>query len=100
MMAVDAIAAPITYGFRVEAKTGGLAGITADGSMSFDDSMIPIGGGIVRGGPRLTELDFFWDGIPYDETAANTGGLVFDSAGVLIEALFGTACGDAYCIRR
>lgn len=95
--AVASGATPITYGFHVLATTGSLAGVTSDGAISFDDSIIPVGGGIVRGGPRLADLDFSWAGIRYDETTANTGSLVFDRTGSLIEALFGDDCADGYC---
>lgn len=96
-IASAASASILTYQFHVEAATGLLAGTPASGHFAFDSTIIPTGGGIVRGGPRLIDLDFTWDGVAYDETTANTGGLVFDGGGRLIEALFGPSCGDAHC---
>ena len=90
-------AAPITYGFEVSATTGPLAGTTAVGRLSFDDSIIPAGGGTVLAVGLLSDLDFTWNGIAYDESTANTGALTFAVAGDLTQAFFGTNCAPGQC---
>jgi hypothetical protein len=87
----------MTYGFEVTATSGPLNGTTESGMFSFDDSIIPGGGGILNTAGLLSDLDFSWNGITYDETTANTGGLGFDAAGDLNLALFGTDCGGGVC---
>jgi hypothetical protein len=86
----------ITYNFSVTATTGPLTGITAHGTFAYDSSSIVPGGDIGATG-LLTALRFTWDGISYNETTANTGGLDFDAAGNLGLALFGTNCGPGFC---
>jgi hypothetical protein len=92
----QAIAEPITYDFSVSPTTGPLAGVTANGSFTYDSSSIVLGGGNFATG-LLTSLSFTWDGITYDQTTANTGDLYFDGTGNLIGALFGTKCFPATC---
>jgi hypothetical protein len=95
---VGANAAPITYDFAVNGgPTGPLAGVTASGHFTFDDSVIPPGGGPVNQVGLLTNLDFTWNGIAYDETTANTGTLAFGPTGVLTAFAFGTNCTAASC---
>lgn len=95
---IMATAMPVTYDFTVNGGASGpLAGVSSAGFFSFDDSIIPAGGGIVGQDDLLTDLAFTWNGLTYDETNANTGGLVFDADGVLTNALFGTHCGFGGC---
>jgi hypothetical protein len=85
-------ATPISLLFLVEATSGPLAGTRETGTFTFDDSIIPVGGGLVFGTDLLTDLDFTWGGITYDETTATTGFLRFDFVGSLISAHFGSDC--------
>jgi hypothetical protein len=89
-------AAPLNHAFSVTATSGPLAGVTASGTFSYDSSTVVPGGENLHTG-LLTALDFTWNGILYDETTANTGGLFFDAAGDLIRALFGTNCSTGLC---
>ena len=87
-----------TYEFIVNGgDLGPLAGVTASGSFSFDDSIVPPGGGDVDLASLLSDLAFTWDGISYDETTANTGGLTFDASGALTSGFFGTDCDAGTC---
>lgn len=95
-MAANAI--PITYDFTVHATSGQLAGVTSSGFFTYDDSIVPPGGGDVLQVGLLTDLAFTWSGVAYDETTANTGGLTFDSSGTLTHWLFGTNCNAAACV--
>lgn len=91
-------AAPITYDFSVTATTGPLAGATSSGTFTFDSSIIPAGGGTVNQTGLLTDLNFTWNGIVYDETTANTGGLTFAANGSLSSELFGNHCFAGGCL--
>ena len=86
-----AISDPITYDFTVTAIDGPLAGDVSDGSFTFNSSIVPRGPGILTG-PLLTSLSFTWDGITYNSSTANTGGLGFDGGGNLASVLFGDFC--------
>jgi hypothetical protein len=91
-------AALVTYSFTVNGGPDGpLAGVSSDGFLSFDDSIIPAGGGAVDGDDLLTDLEFTWDGVAYDETTANTGWLEFGPNGRLQLAVFGTKCDAGSC---
>ena len=88
----------VTYEFIVNGgDIGPLAGVTASGLFSFDDSIVPPGGGDVNSAGLLSDLAFTWDGISYDETTANTGFLWFDASGALTSAMFGTDCAAGAC---
>ena len=89
LMAVSAKAMPMTYDFTVTATGGPLAGVTASGTFTFSDTIIPVGGGEVDGDNLLTNLTFTWDSIAYNQTTANTGFLVFDAAANLSVFAFG-----------
>jgi len=93
---VAARGTPIIYDFTVTAINGPLAGETSSGTFAFDSSTVVPGGSIAQVG-LLTDLDFVWDGIAYDETTANTGRLDFDNAGNLALAVFGTDCSAGPC---
>jgi hypothetical protein len=92
-----AMASTITYDFTVTASTGPLAGDTANGSFSFNSSVIPAGGGEVDGLGLLTSLTFKWDGIAYNASNANTGFLDFNASGALIDACFGNNASPGVC---
>jgi hypothetical protein len=82
----------VTYGFEVIEEDGPLAGTTAIGVFSFEDSIVPSGGGTLEQAGLITDLDFTWDGVQHTEATANTGFLGFDASGALIQAGFGTTC--------
>jgi hypothetical protein len=97
LLPCSAMADPITYSFQVMATTGPLAGSVANGTFSFDDSIIPpAGGGVFQAG-LLTNLDFTWNGIAYTEATANTGALVFNAQGDLTDFCFGTNAAAGTC---
>jgi len=94
-----------TYDFTVTLPnfpdSGPLAGTVAAGSLSFDESLIPVSGfGSVNGPGLLTHFSFSWNGIAYDETTANTGSLGFGGwpflgvakPGELTSYVFGNDC--------
>ena len=98
-------ATPLTYDFTVTIPPGSafgpLAGVVAPGTLSFDNSLIPASGfGSVGGPGLLSDLSFSWNGITYDETTANTGGLGFGGfpflgaaqPGELTSFVFGNDC--------
>ena len=89
-------AAPITYRFTVGATDGPLTGVTSVGTFTFDSASITPGASNSATG-LLTDLDFTWNGITYDESIANTGLLQFDGAGELTVALFGNDCVAGEC---
>jgi hypothetical protein len=95
-----ALAGPVayvTYPFTVTATNGPLAGDTATGSFTYDTSVIPPGGGYVSATGLLTALSFTWDGIAYNASTANTGGLDFYSSGQLQYENFGDSCTVGSC---
>ncbi|HEX6998975.1 MAG TPA: hypothetical protein VF322_12610 [Gammaproteobacteria bacterium] len=94
---LTAQAIPITYDFSVTATAGPLAGTTATGFFTFDDAIIPPGGGTVEAANLLTDLAFTWNGIAYDETTANTGLFTFAATGDPLEVAFGTTCVPGLC---
>jgi len=89
LTAVPVQAMPVSYDFEVTVTSGPLNGTTAPGIFTFNDAIIPVGGGLVRGDHLLTQLNFTWHDIAYDETTANTGALGFDAGGNLNFILFG-----------
>ena len=58
-----------TYDFTVTADTGPLSGDVANGSFSFNTSIIPRGGGGLPESGLLTDLSFTWNGVTYNEDA-------------------------------
>ena len=91
-MVVPAQATLMSYEFAVTATSGPLAGTAADGTFAFDDSIIPSGGGLVNNG--ITDLNFTWHGIAYNETNLALNLLDFDATGNLDAEFFGTfPCG-------
>ena len=95
---MTADAALVTYRFTVSGGPDGpLAGVSSQGFLTFDDSIIPAGGGDVDGNDLLQDLEFSWNGVSYDETTANTGWLEFGPNGWLQLAVFGTNCDVGSC---
>jgi hypothetical protein len=95
-VAPHAAATPINYRFSVTATSGPLDGTTAAGSFTYDPSSI-VAGGSNTSASLLTALSFTWDGITYDQGTANTGFLVFDASGALVEETFGNNCQPGSC---
>src|SRR5262245_34021366 len=90
--------ATITYDFLVDGgDSGPLAGVSASGFFSFDDSIVPPDAGDVLEAGLLSDLEFSWNGVSYDETTANTGYLVFDATGALVDGAFGSDCQAGGC---
>lgn len=96
---MGAKAAPVTYDFTANGgPSGPLAGEASSGSFTFDDSIIPSGGGEVDQANVFTDLTFTWNGIGYTESTANTGRLTFDSSGALVPMFFfGNLCAAGVC---
>jgi PEP-CTERM motif len=86
-----ALSSPVNYNFWVTATSGPLGGTVAQGSFSFDSSIIPAGSNNVFGSDLFTSLAFTWDGITYNASTANTFALHFDN-GQLTSGLFGSTC--------
>lgn len=97
---MPANAAQVTYNFTVNGGTSGpLAGVTSSGYFSFDDSIIPAGGGTLSQAGLISDLSFSWNGIAYDETSANTGLLTFDAANNLTtQSVIGNNCVAGVCV--
>lgn len=91
---------PANYSFQVTATTGPLAGTVANGTFSFDDGIIPPGGGNVNQEGLLIDLDFAWNGTAYTEATANTGFLSFNPAGDLTGFCFGNNVDGGVCSTR
>jgi len=87
----------VIYDFEVTATHGELVGNHATGTFSFDDSIIPSGGGSLNQVNLLTDLNFTWHGIVYDQNTANTGWLTFDASESLIDVGFGNHCASGSC---
>ena len=79
--AVSSSAAPITYEFSVTATSGPLVDVTARGTFTFDSGIIVPGTAISTG--LLTDFDFTWNGIVYNESSANAGFRVLNGGGEL-----------------
>jgi hypothetical protein len=96
---IEATASPITYAFAVNGgPTGPFAGVTSSGFFTFDDSILPPGGGTLDQANLFTDFAFTWNGISYDESTANTGRLTFDASGALDPmSFFGNNCGPGVC---
>jgi len=95
--ATTAAAYPITWDFTVTATSGPLIGTSASGSFSYDSSLA-VPNAFYDATSLLTALSFTWDGITYNQTAANTGSLLFDSTGDLFSAAFGSDCSAGSCV--
>lgn len=97
LLSGTASADPVDYSFQVTVTTGPLAGTVANGTFSFDDGIIPPGGGAVSQAGLLTDLDFTWNGTAYTEATANTGFMVFDAVGGLSSLCFGNNADAGSC---
>jgi hypothetical protein len=90
-------ATSLTFEFDITATSGPLTGISSSGNFSFDDSIIPVGGGTLLAVGLLTDLQFSWNNINYDETSANTGFIDFDASGTFNNMCFGNSAGPGSC---
>jgi hypothetical protein len=89
---------PITYHFKVTGGySGPLEGQTALGSLTFDSSIVPTGGGYLGQMGSFTKLSFTWDGVAYNALTANTGFMDFSSTGALVSVTFGDDCSAGTC---
>src|SRR5438067_1797228 len=91
-MCRSATADPMTYQLFVVATTGPLAGQSSAGTVTFDSSIIPSGGGRVIGQHLFTNVDFEWNGISYSASTTETSFLQFDTRSLLTQWDFGTIC--------
>jgi hypothetical protein len=89
-MAVSAEGGQVRFKFSVTATDGPLAGVTSTGTFAFDYSIVPAGGGTLEQIDLLSDLNFTWHGITYDETTANTGWLTFNMSGNLTQVVLGS----------
>jgi len=99
--AVPAQAVLITVNFTVTADPidAANAGQSATGSFSFDDSLVPAGGGTVgsAGGPDLsTDIALTWNGASWDETNADLFTLSFDVDGKVTDFGLGGSIGGSF----
>lgn len=85
-------AALVTYDFTVTATSGSLAGDTASGSLSFDDSLLTTPNTNNAQPGLLTDLSFTWKGTTFDSSTANTGLIASGAAGQLAGIAFGDDC--------
>jgi hypothetical protein len=98
LLAPAAQAVPVTYDFTVNGGPDGpLAGVTSSGFFTFDDSVVPAGGGLVNQTGLFVDFGFTWNGIAYDETTANSALLAFEPSGDLYGATFGSHCSTTLC---
>jgi hypothetical protein len=93
-----ATAGLITRQFEFSSTAGPLLFGPNIGSFTYDDSIVPAGGGQVDQLGLFIDLDVSFAGFSFDETAANSGWLTFDIDGDLLEAHFGNNCGAGYCV--
>ena len=99
LAAPTADAGLVRYAFTVTIGSGPFAA-QSTGTFAYDTSIIPApAAGVVVGGlDLLVNLDLTWNGIQYDETTANTGGMVFDASGTLVDIVFGNECVPLFCL--
>jgi hypothetical protein len=67
------------------------------GSVSVDDSGLPLGAPGTSQTGLVTDLSFTFGGISYDETTANTGYVEFNTDGTLSALSFGNQCTAGGC---
>lgn len=91
------LAVPVSYEFVATATHGPLRGASAAGYFTFDDSVIPSGGGIVARAGLLSSLEFSWMGIDYTAETVNTGFASFSSIPGIFSISFGSHCTAAQC---
>ena len=89
-------ASPVNYTFTVNVTSGPLSGTSSTGSFSYDTSSI-VDDRYVNKTGLLTALAFTFNGTAFNAGSANTGDLVFDSAGNLTSFLIGNNCTPGSC---
>jgi len=87
---IYANAAIVTYDFTVTGTSGPDTGDVASGTLSFDNSILSGPSGFIDG-PQLSQFNFSWDGVNYNQSTANTGELSTYPAGYLSSLLI---CGS------
>jgi hypothetical protein len=90
-------AVPVTYDFSVTATSGSLAGNTSNGYFTYDDSIVPTGGGFLSAADLLTDFSFIWNSTAYDESTVNSLFLQFAADGALTFGIFGSNCSGGTC---
>jgi hypothetical protein len=102
---LHALAEMVTYDFTVNGgPSGPLAGVVSSGSITFDTNEIAAatldstGSLLFVSGPGiLSDMRLNWDGIAYDPSTLQTGGLTWLPNGFFSGWLFGTHCDGAGC---
>jgi hypothetical protein len=74
-----------------------LNGASSAGYFTFDDAMIPVGGGIVTQADVLSSLEFSWMGTDYTASTANTGFVFFSPIPGIFSITFGSNCTAVHC---
>lgn len=87
----------IKYEFEFQSNSGALVFGPTIGTFTYDDAVAPVGGGYVSQDGLFTGLSVSFGGHSFDETTANSGWLLFDAGGGLIEAHFGNNCFGGGC---
>ncbi len=90
-------AAFVTRQFEFSSTNGALTFGPTIGSFTYNDAIVPAGGGIVIGVGLLTDLNVSFASFSFDETTANSYFLRFDAGGDLLAATFGTDCDTDGC---
>jgi hypothetical protein len=90
-------ATSVSYDFTVTATAGSLAGDTATGSLSFDDSLLAVPNTNIAQSNLLTSLSFDWNGTSFNALTANTGQISSGAAGQLALVAFGDNCSANGC---
>jgi len=94
-ISAHADATPITVDFSVHGGSSGpLAGVTANGYLTYDDSIIPAGG-TGLGTADILSMSFTWNGIAYGANDAYQG--LYFQAGTLTNLSIGNDCGSGFC---
>ena len=93
-----ALATQVTRNFEFSSTSGPLLFGPNIGSFTYDDSVAPAGGGTAFSAGLFLDLNVSFGSWAFDETTANSGLIVFDAQGGLLEAIFGNNCGAGACV--
>jgi len=97
LVSAYSLAVPVSYQFVATAMSGPLNGASSAGYFTFDDSVIPAGGGIVAQTGLLSSLAFTWLGVDYTADTVNTGFASFASIPGVFSISFGSNCSAVQC---